>query len=360
MTLKQFGWNSSWAKKWADLDRENLQPGRVAEEDKHHYVVFTADGEWLARVAGKMLHQAQSPANLPKVGDWVGVTLLPGEAKAVIHAVLPRETTLSRKTPGRQVEEQILATNIDVAFIVQSFDRTFNLQLLQRHLVMVFESGARPVVVLNKADLDDNPTADSSALKKFAGDMPVIVVSAKTGKGIDALAAQIRAGETVVFIGTSGVGKSSLANRLCGEEVMPTCEVRDSDAKGRHTTTWRELILLPKGGLIIDTPGLREFHLWLAEEGMSGAFPEIDELAVQCHFRNCTHVVEKKCAVLAALEAGRLEPESYKAYLKLRREQGFLEQEQDRRTAWERKRQTKIAQRAFNKIKRGQIGGQTS
>jgi len=355
MDLASLGWNSTMEESLARFRARGWVPGRVAVEDKHRFVVLAEEGELSASVAGKLLHETRSSAELPKVGDWVAVSIVPNEDKAVIHAVLPRRTQLARKVPGREIEEQVLVANIDVAFVVQALDLSFNVRRLERFLVMALEGGSRPVVVLNKTDLCDDVEARLADAQSAAGAAPVVGVSAKTGGGMKALKEFILPAETVVFVGSSGVGKSSLINRLYGEEVQATIEVRESDAKGRHTTTSREMILLPNGGLVIDTPGLREFHMWVASEGLEIAFPEIEELAVRCHFRDCSHTGEKRCAVLEALERGAISRERYDSHLKLKRELDQLAGEKARHTYLERKRQTKIAQRAFSKLKRGQF-----
>lgn len=354
MDLASLGWDSVWEKDFAEFRTRGWVPARVAVEDKHRFVILGQQGEWTGQVTGRLLHRVASRAALPKVGDWVAVGVVAGEAKAVIHGVLPRRTQLARKTPGREVEPQVLAANIDLSFVVQALDQTFNLRRLERFLVMALEGGARPVVLLNKADLCPNPEEMLSQAEAAAGAVPVLAVSAKTGRGMKNLRELVRPTETVVFVGGSGVGKSSLINRLYGEEIQATIEVRESDAKGRHTTTWRELILLPNGGIVIDTPGLREFHLWAADEGLSEAFPEIEALAGRCHFRDCSHTKEKRCAVQQAVASGLIPRERYESYLKLMREMDYLSEEKARHTYLERKRQTKVAQRAFNKFKRGQ------
>jgi ribosome biogenesis GTPase len=303
-----------------------LKPARVAVEDKHRFVVLGEEGELSGQVAGKLLHDVESRAGLPKVGDWAAISVAPAEAKAVIHGVLPRRTKLVRKVAGREVEEQVLAANIDIAFVVQALDQTFNTRRLERFLVMALEGGAKPVVVLNKTDLCPSSDAMLAEASTVAGDAPIVSVSAKTGRGMKVLREFIRPAETVVFVGSSGVGKSSLINRLYGEEIQATIEVRESDAKGRHTTTWRELILLPNGGLVIDTPPSRVPDVG-ADEGLNRAFPEIDELAVRCHFRDCSHTVEKRCAVQEAVATGRLPRERYDGYLKLMREMEYLSEE---------------------------------
>ncbi|MEY2465969.1 MAG: ribosome biosis GTPase / thiamine phosphate phosphatase [Verrucomicrobiota bacterium] len=349
--LKKLGWSDSLESSFAEFREKGLEPGRVAVEDKHHYVVFLADGNSLtSQVTGKLLHESQRAA-LPKVGDWVAVTVVPNEDKAMIHHVLARRTKLSRKVVGREIEEQVLVTNVDIAFAVQALDGSFNPGLLQRHLAMIVEGGAKPVVVLNKVDLCEDVLDKLAAVERVAADAPVIAVSAKTGRALDSLTQLIRPGQTVVFIGASGVGKSTLINQLYGEEIMPTMEVRKSDAKGRHTTSWREMIMLPNGGLVIDTPGMREFQMWLAGESGQGAFADIEEIAVRCHFRSCSHTVEKRCAVLEAVEKGGLARERYDSYVKLKKELEFLSKAAHHRQAIEEKRQTKANQRAFNKQK---------
>ncbi|MGC3957191.1 MAG: ribosome small subunit-dependent GTPase A, partial [Verrucomicrobiota bacterium] len=280
MELTQLGWNARRDEEFAPHLAKGLIPARVAVEDKHFYRVWTADAELSAQITGKLSHESRrEPALLPKVGDWVAVKLVPNEEKASIHAILPRHSQITRKTSGRDTAAQILATNIETVFLVTAADASFNPARLERMLVMAHDSGARPVVVLNKIDLCEDLDAKRAEAERVAGEALVLAVCALTGRGVKKLAGLIKPGDTVVFIGTSGVGKSSLINQLYGEELMPTVEVRESDAKGRHTTTWREMIFLPKGGVVIDTPGMREFHLWAVGEGTRETFPEIEALA---------------------------------------------------------------------------------
>ena len=326
LSLTRLGWNDGWETVFAPHRERGLRAGRVAVQDKHHYVLFAEEGELIAQIAGKFFHDLKSDANLPKVGDWVAFKpTMAGEKKAVIHAILPRRTKLGRKIPGRETEEQILVTNIDLAFVVIALDETFNPRLLERFLLMVIEGGAKPVVILNKADLCDDLEAHVAEAKRCAGEAPVLAVSAKTRRAMKSVLEFIRPGAAVVFIGNSGVGKSTLINRLYGEAIQPTTEVRETDSKGRHTTTWRELIVLPNDGLVIDTPGMREFQLWMAGEGIQDAFPDIALLALKCRFRECRHGTEKDCAVQLALIAGTLGKERFDNFLKLRREVEFLE-----------------------------------
>jgi len=350
MGLTRLGWNAGRDAQFAPYLAKGFIPARVAVEDKHFYRVWTADAELTAQVTGKFIHESRHDHSvLPKVGDWVAIKLVPNEEKAAVQAVLPRTTQITRKTSGRNTSAQILATNIETVFLVAAADPTFNTARLERMLVMGRESGARPVVILNKIDLCDDLETRLAEATQAAGDALVLAVCALTGRGMIKLSAQIKKGDTVAFIGTSGVGKSSLINRLYGEDLMPTVEVRTQDAKGRHTTSWREMIFLPEGGVVIDTPGMREFHLWGASEGTKETFPEIEALAAGCHFRDCTHTKEKDCAVLAALAAGTLSHERHESFVKLQREISYL-REAEKQAGWQTRRKSdRVAHRVFNK-----------
>jgi ribosome biogenesis GTPase / thiamine phosphate phosphatase len=340
MDLTKLGWDAERHQQFAPYHAKGLVPARVAVEDKHFFRIWTADAELLAQVTGKCMHEARgSNAKLPKVGDWVAVKLVPNEAKAMIQAILPRRTQLCRKLSDRGNTEHVLATNIDTAFMVAAADGGFDAVCLEQMLAMAHESGARPVVLLNKIDLCDDLDARLAQAKRLAGDALVLAVCALTGRGVKQLAQLIKPGDTAAFIGTSGVGKSSLINRLYGEDIQATVEVRTQDAKGRHTTSWREMIFLPQGGVVIDTPGMREFHLWIASEGSKQTFPEVDALAVRCHFRDCTHTQENRCAVLGALAAGTLPRERYDSYVKLQLELRFL-RKAELRAAWQERKQS--------------------
>jgi len=349
MDLTKLGWNADLNQQFAPHQAKGLVPARVAVEDKHFFRVWTAEAEVLAQVTGKCIHEARgSNSKLPKVGDWVAVKLVPNEEKARIQAILPRRTQLCRKMTGRGSTEHILATNIDTAFLVTAADAKFDAARLEQMLAMVHESGTRPVVLLNRIDLCDALEARLADATRVAGDALVLAACALTGRGVKKLEQLIKPGDTAVFIGTSGVGKSSLINRLYGEDIQATVEVRTNDTKGRHTTSWREMILLPQGGVVIDTPGMREFHIWIASEGSKQAFPEVDELSVGCHFRDCTHTKENKCAVLEALAAGTLARVRYDSFLKLQLEIRFL-REAEKRAAWrDRKRSDRGADRRFS------------
>ncbi len=350
MPLAKLGWNAERAEQFAPHAAKGLVPARIAVEDKHFYRVWTAEAELTAQITGKLIHEAGGQhAQLPKVGDWVAVKRVPNEEKATIHALLPRRTQITRKTSGRDTAAQILATNVEIVFLVTAADATFNAARLERMLVMANESGARPVVILNKIDLCDDLDAKLAEATRVAGNTLVLAACALTGRGVKQVAALIKPRDTVVFIGTSGVGKSSLINQLYGEDLMPTVAVRESDAKGRHTTSWREMIFLPKGGVVIDTPGMREFHLWDAAQGAKETFPEIETLSSGCHFRDCTHTNEKACAVLTAVAAGTLPRERYDSFVKLQREIGYL-REAEKRAGWQdRRKSDRVAHRIFNK-----------
>ena len=350
MGLTKLGWNAGRDEQFAPYLAKGFIPARVAVEDKHFYRVWTADAELTAQITGKLIHEAHGDhAQLPKVGDWVAIKLVPNEEKAAIQAVLPRSTQITRKTSGRNTAAQILAANIETVFLVTAADPTFNAARLERMLVMGRDSGSRPVVLLNKIDLCDDLDAKLAAATQAAGNALVLPVCALTGRGIKKLAALIKPGDTVAFIGTSGVGKSSLINQLYGEDLMPTVEVRAQDAKGRHTTSWREMIFLPKGGVVIDTPGMREFHLWGASEGAKESFPEIEALAAGCRFRDCTHTQEKDCAVLAAVTAGTLPRDRHDSFVKLQGEISHL-RESEQQAGWQNRRKSdRVAHRAFNK-----------
>lgn len=327
MDLHTLGWDDAWEctlRKEAG-DAQALQPGRVAMEDRQSYTVVTRDGERIARVAGRFLQKSNPGHSLPKVGDWVALSQKTGDSRAVIQQVLPRRTSFTRKIPGRESTAQVLAANIDVAFIVHGLDLPIRPRRLERFLIMALEGGTRPVIVLNKADLCPDLDAALAEARLVAGtNTTLLTVSARTRRGLGELRRCLADGRTGAFVGASGVGKSSLINRLYGEAIQATLEVREQDRKGRHTTSWRELILLPGGGLVIDTPGLREFHLWVADGGLADAFPEITELAVRCHLRACSHTREPRCAVLEALQQGTLDPARFASFRKLEAELASL------------------------------------
>ncbi len=321
MELAALGWDDAFARAFAPHAAAGLQPARVTVEFKHEYDVLAADGPHPAACTGRLLRDAPTQAGLPAVGDWVAVTPRPGEIRVDIHAVLPRRSRFVRRTAGLAEEEQVVAANVDTVFLVTGLDANFNLRRIERYLAVAWTSGAQPVVVLNKADLRDRPERVRAEVEQVAAGAPVVLSSAMTRDGLRELRPWCGRARTVAFLGSSGVGKSSLVNRLLRDEVQVTREVRDTDNKGRHTTAARELLVTPAGALLIDTPGMRELQLWDAGEGLAAAFPEIADLVARCRFRDCSHGPEPGCAVQAALAAGTLDPARWRSFRKLQAEQ---------------------------------------
>lgn len=343
MDLSALGWDKFFADaaNGVRTASENLVPARVALVFRGGYEVWCESGEYLAQVSGRFRHNLSSKANNPVTGDFVMVETFPEESKAMIHAVLLRRTNLSRAVAGRSTEEQVLAANVDEVFIAMSCAARFRRRTIERYLTVVRESGAHPVLLLTKADLCEDVAGALELAHSVAADAPVIPVSSVSGIGVEEVRRLISFGRTVVVLGPSGVGKSTLINSLYGEEVMHTIPVRDDDQKGRHTTTEREMIMLPDGGLIIDTPGLREIQLWEGEEGLMDAFPEIAELAARCRFTDCQHESEPGCAVLESIRSCKLASERLHGFKKLKREVEHFEALHNVRMQAEEKRKSK-------------------
>lgn len=302
--------------------------GRVLLEHKNLYRVMTNEGEWLCSLSGKFKFDHGREA-FPAVGDWVVLEQMPGEEKGIIQDVLPRSSQFSRKAAGLTTEIQLIAVNVDYVFLVMSLNHDFNLRRLERYLLAAWDSGATPVVVLTKKDACDDLAFYINEVESIAFGVDVFAVSSVTGEGIDSLANLLSGSKTGALLGSSGVGKSSLINALSGEEVMVVNNIREDDSKGRHTTTHRELTLLPEGGLLIDTPGMREFQLWDTSDGISASFQDIEELADGCRFRDCKHEKEPGCAIQEAIYTGALKQERYKSYVKLMRELAHIERKND-------------------------------
>lgn len=334
--LTELGWNASRTAEFAPYEDRNLRPGRVAAEHRGAYIVLTPDSEVWAEISGALRHGASERQDLPAVGDWVALD--DREAgHATIRAVLARRSKFSRKVAGFEIQEQVLAANIDAVFVMTALDADLNLRRLERYLTTAWSSGALPVIVLSKADLCDDVGAAVASVGSVAAGAPIHVVSAATEEGIDGLDQYFAKHRTVAVLGSSGVGKSTLVNLLAGQETQRVKEIR-WDGRGRHTTTHRELIRLPNGGFVIDTPGLRELQLWDVEEGLADAFEDIASLSHECRFRDCRHDREPGCAVRRAVEEGTLVRERLQSYNKLQRELRHLESKLDRKAAAERKR----------------------
>jgi ribosome biogenesis GTPase / thiamine phosphate phosphatase len=342
------------AKTTNNLDTSIL--ARIAVEHKQGVLLYTEQGELEGVVPRKFLHK-KNPIDLPKVGDWVTFEKLQNENKAVIVEVLPRYTVLSRKEIAKKIKEQVIATNIDTVFIVMGFDDNYNLARLERYLVLVENSGAQPVIILNKADLTENTQALLAQAQERAPEVPIFSVSAKSHVGLEAISEFIKPGQTIVFVGSSGVGKSTIINALLGTEQQKVGEVREQDDRGRHTTTRREMILLPIGGVLIDTPGMRELGTLVTDESLETSFDDVEQLAMSCKYADCDHDKSDGCAIIQALENGTLAQERYYSYTRLKKEIAFLESFDDERKALERKAHTKtqtqlLRERLKNKNRR--------
>ncbi len=320
MTLEQLGWDDNFAAAFAPHAAAGCVPARVTLELKGFFEVTGASGALLGECAGKFSHAARTAADYPVIGDWVAIMPQPGEVtRALIHAVLPRRTKFSRQAAGEQAVEQVVAANVDTVFLVSGLDGNYHLHRTERYLAAAWASGAQPVVLLNKADLNDDTADIARELAVIGRDVPVFVVSAQTRRGLKALAPYLLPGRTIALLGSSGVGKSTLINQLIGEQVQDTQEVREADNKGRHTTTQRELIVAPAGFIVIDTPGMRELNPWAAGAEVQAAFGDLTAIAARCKFRDCAHTVEPGCAVQAALADGTLDLGRWQSYLRLGR-----------------------------------------
>ena len=345
--LEELGWNERFASAFDDLDDEDVKPGRMAADYGTKFLVELAGSAPLATL-GTALREARPVA----VGDWVAVRQTTEATE--IRAVLPRHSAITREAPGSETAAQVIAANVDLVFIATSADTDFNLRRIERLLTVAYQSGAVPVIVLTKVDLN-NPDQFEAELETIAAGVPVVAVSSRTGTGIAAVRLHLSRGKTAVLVGSSGVGKSTLINRLLGEEVLRTADVHKS-GQGRHTTSHRQLLKVPGGGLVIDTPGVREIQLWAGAEALAEVFLDIQELALGCRFTDCRHETEPDCAVVAALEGGTLDASRFTSYRKLQRELRAIEVKADVRLQIEERRKWKVINKSVKQhmqVKRG-------
>ena len=325
--LEIYGWSQALQEQFSPYQATGLLPARVILQQRGLYGLATAAGEVRSQISGKLAREAPA-GGYPAAGDWVAFSP-GGDGDATIHHVLDRRTAFVRKASGPGGGMQVVAANVDVAFLVASLNADLNPRRLERYLAAAWQSGAAPVVLLTKADLCQDVPGAVRDVEAFAGGAPVLALCSIRGEGLDAVLGHLQPGRTAVMVGSSGAGKSTLANALLGEEHMVTREIREADARGRHTTSHRELILLPGGGLLLDTPGMRELGLWDSEEGLAATFEDIEAIAALCRFGDCGHTNEPGCAVRAALEAGELDEGRWLGFQKLQRELTFLQSKED-------------------------------
>jgi ribosome biogenesis GTPase / thiamine phosphate phosphatase len=343
--IQDLGWDAYFEAQWREIGSEGCVPARVGSQQRGLWRVVGDFEECWAEPSGKFRKESEEGGDWPAVGDWVSVELRPEKQSALIQHVLPRRSRFVRKVAGKQMEEQVIVANIDVALIVAALDGDFSVRRIERYLAQCWESAARPAMVLNKADACAEPGKLVAEVERVAMGAPVFLVSAKTGDGVDALEASFARGQTMVLLGSSGVGKSTLVNRLLREERQSTHAVRESDSKGRHTTTSRELFVLPGGAMMIDTPGLRELQLWNATDGLAQTFADVDQLATHCRFGDCQHEKEPGCAVQAAISSGILDADRLESWRKLQREQEFLLRKMNPEIGATQKKRIKILMR---------------
>ena len=354
-TLADFGWNPALALAHASHAALGHVPARVTAEDRGSYQLIGGAGELRAAVSGRFRHETNAdPSAFPAVGDWVSVEAGP-RGEAVIHALLPRRTALIRQAAGKRTEAQVVGANLDTVFVVASLNADLNVRRLERYVAAAWESGADPVILLSKADLGGDVDAALVAVAGVAAGATVVIVSSFDGRGVEEVRERIGAGRTVAFVGSSGVGKSTLLNRLAGEERALVRETREDDGRGRHTTTRRQIHLLPGGGLILDTPGMRELSLWDAE-GLGEVFTDVDEIIERCRFGNCSHNGEPGCAIAAAIANGSLEPDRLESWRKLQRETAHHERRVDALARTEERRKWKAIGKSVTKHMKAKYG----
>ncbi|MGE4384969.1 MAG: ribosome small subunit-dependent GTPase A [Endomicrobiaceae bacterium] len=346
------GWNSFFEQSFEQYKNQNYVAMRIIRENRGKYIACNETGEFLCEITGKFRFDNESRNNFPIVGDWVVTSVVPNERKAMISSVLPRKSMFSRKVSGEITEEQPIAANIDTVFIITGLDLNYNLRRIERFLSIVVDSGALPVIFLNKSDLCPEYEKRKSEVEAIAKGVDVHTISAYNQEDLGKLKQYIKTGETVAFLGSSGVGKSTIINALLNKEQLKTNEVSEFGSRGRHTTTFRELIVLPDGGMVVDTPGMREIQVWGDEKGLEKVFDDIEDLAVNCRFRDCSHKNEPGCSVLEAVQKGTLDKKRYESYLKLQKEYEYLEARQTMKANAVEKIRWKVITKSVKQLKK--------
>ena len=350
MELEKLGWDNFFQAHYHAFEDNNFTVARISLQQKKMYSVMTEAGEFPAVILGRLRHDAESLADFPVVGDWVLVKIKDDDEIAVIHHILPRKTKISRNTSARKdkkiiADEQVIVANIDTAFVVAALNEELNPRRIERYLTVIWDSGATPVLLLNKADLCEDIETVLEELQEIAVGVSVHVLSAAEEEGLDALQPHLGEGKTIALLGSSGVGKTTIINKLLGTDDLKVADIGDYKDKGRHTTTYRSLIVLPQGGLLIDNPGLRAVSLWDGEEGIKKSFQDIEEFGENCRFSDCQHINEPGCAVQEALIDNKISTDRYESYLKLQKELAH----RSRKENWAMRQNTKKRWKTLSK-----------